>query len=240
MCTVTWIPDGEGGHFLTSNRDEAPSRAATSILLRRTARGETLHFPADADAGGTWFCLSDQGRAVCLLNGTRRPHRHRPPYRRSRGLVVLEAFEYPDFEAFIREANLQGIEPFTMILAEAGRCTELCWNGRHRTVSPVPSDESRIWSSAPLYPAPVRARRRRLFRRFIEREESPGLEAILAFHQPLDDDPRNGFVMDRDGQVRTLSVTAAHLGNGRAYGLHRDLLLGCEQTLLPERTEGTR
>lgn len=236
MCTVTWIPDGRGGHYLTSNRDEAPARAATAILSRKTPRGETLHFPADAGAGGTWFCLSDRKRAVCLLNGSRRPHRHRPPYRRSRGLVVLDAFGYPDFGAFIREADLRGIEPFTMVLVENGTCTELCWNGRQRTVSEVPSGEARIWSSAPLYPAPVRQRRRRLFRRFLAKDPHPGLEAILAFHQPADDDPRYGFVMDRDGIVRTLSVTSAHLGDGRTYGLHLDLLHGSRAQLLPARS----
>lgn len=236
MCTVTWIPDGRGGHFLTSNRDEAPARAASAIVTRSTPSGETLHFPADAGAGGTWFCLSDRKRAICLLNGARRPHRHRPPYRRSRGLVVLDAFGYSDFKSFAREANLQGIEPFTMVLVENGGCIELCWNGRQRTVSDVPEGEARIWSSAPLYPASVRHRRRRLFHLFLTKDPHPGMEAILSFHQPEHDDPRYGFVMDRDGLVRTLSVTTAHLGHERSYGLHLDLLHGKREPLLPARS----
>jgi uncharacterized protein with NRDE domain len=236
MCTVTWIPDGRGGHYLTSNRDEAPDRAAMAIRSLRTPQGETLHFPADAGAGGTWFCLSDRKRAACLLNGARRPHRHRPPYRKSRGLVVLDAFSYPDFRSFIREADLRGIEPFTMVLVENGSCIELVWNGRKRSTREVASGEARIWSSAPLYSAPVRQKRRRLFHRFLAKDPHPGLDAILAFHRPENDDPRNGFVMDRDGRVRTLSVTAAHLGNDRAYGLHLDLLHGRREELLPARS----
>lgn len=226
MCTVTWIPDGLGGHYLTSNRDEAPHRASVRVAHRLSATGEGLHYPVDEGAGGTWICLSDRLRAVCLLNGARRKHRHRPPYRRSRGLVALDAFDHPDFEAFVRQADLRGIEPFTMILAESGRARVLQWNGRKADLETVPDQEPCIWSSSTLYPAPVRARRRALFRRFLREYPQPGLEEILHFHEFADSDPVNGLVMNRDGRVRTVSITGMHLHGSAPCWVHRDLLRG--------------
>lgn len=226
MCTVTWIPDGQGGHYLTSNRDEAPHRAAVRVAHRLSAHGERLHYPVDEGAGGTWICLSDRQRAVCLLNGARRKHRHRPPYRRSRGLVVLDAFDHSEFEAFAAEADLRGIEPFTMILAEQGRARVLRWNGRKADLEQVPDGESRLWASSTLYPAPVRARRQALFQDFMARHPRPGLEDILHFHEFADSDPVNGLVMNRDDRVRTVSITALHLDGPAPCWVHRDLLRG--------------
>lgn len=224
MCTVTWIPDGRGGAFLTSNRDEQPSRAAREFRKITTPQGEVLHFPVDAGAGGTWFCLSSHQRAVCLLNGGHRKHRHRPPYRRSRGLIVLEAFQFADFAAFLRDIDLRGIEPFTMILAAHGHASELIWNGRCKSIRHLAPGETAIWSSTTLYPASVRARRRSLFRRFLQTQPQPDLEAIIAFHQMDTGDSVHGFVMNRDNKVRTVSITAAALGRAVPYWMHYDLI----------------
>jgi hypothetical protein len=226
MCTVTWIPDGEGGHYLTSNRDEAPHRAAIRVASRQSGQGETIHYPVDEGAGGSWICISDRQRAVCLLNGARRKHRHRPPYRRSRGLVVLDAFAFPDFPTFAAQSDLKGIEPFTLILAQRGQAMVLHWNGRVRNLEAVPEQTACIWSSTTLYTAPVRARRRMLFHRFLSNHPRPGLEEILHFHQFADPDPVNGLVMNREDQVRTISITAVHLGGPTPCWVHHDLLLG--------------
>ncbi|MEZ5031821.1 MAG: NRDE family protein [Saprospiraceae bacterium] len=224
MCTVTWIPDGSGGHFLTSNRDEAPHRAALQLTHRQTASGETLHYPVDSGAGGTWICFSDQGRAICLLNGARRKHRHRPPYRRSRGLVVLDAFEGKDFSTFIDAYDLVGIEPFTMVMADEEDARVLIWNGRKKEVEEIAPGEMRIWSSSTLYPYPVRRRRRRLFASFLRNHPQPDLDQILSFHHLETGDQHNDFIMNRQDRVRTISVTAAHLSSRDPYWIHKDLL----------------
>ena len=224
MCTVTWIPDGSGGHFLTSNRDEAPHRAALQLTHRLTDQGETLHFPVDSKAGGSWICFSDQGRAICLLNGARRKHQHRPPYRRSRGLIVLDAFDHPDFYAFMEEGSLNGIEPFTMVLADHDGARVLIWNGRKKEIEPILPGSTRIWSSSTLYPYPVRLRRRRLFERFLQAHPQPNIDQILAFHHLETGDGRNDFIMNREDRVRTISVTAAHLSTQNPYWIHKDLL----------------
>lgn len=224
MCTVTWIPDGSGGHFLTSNRDEAPHRAALHLSHRLTSSGETLHYPVDSGAGGTWICFSDQGRAICLLNGARRKHRHRPPYRRSRGLVVLDAFEEESFSTFIQAYDLHGVEPFTMVMADTQAARVLIWNGRIKTVETIAPNDTRIWSSSTLYPYPVRLRRRRLFAQFLRKYPQPDLDQILSFHHLETGDHHNDFIMNREDRVRTISVTAAHLSTKDPYWIHKDLL----------------
>ncbi len=224
MCTVTWIPDGSGGHYLTSNRDEAPHRAALQLTHRLTSHGETIHFPVDSGAGGSWICFSDKGRAICLLNGARRKHQHRPPYRRSRGLIVLDAFNYSDFNAFMSQENLRGIEPFTMILADTKGARVMIWNGRNREVEQIEPGSTRIWSSSTLYPYPVRLRRRRLFKRFLQDHPQPDIGQILDFHQLETGDGHNDFIMNRENRVRTISVTAAHLSIAHSYWIHKDLL----------------
>ncbi len=224
MCTVTWIPASAGGHYLTSNRDEAPLRAAVDLVHRQAASGELLHYPVDQGAGGTWFCLSENQRAICLLNGAKRKHKHLPPYRRSRGLIVLDAYDYVDFDVFIRDHNLVGIEPFTMILAEKERAKSLIWSGRKKVVVTIPQGKPCLWSSSTLYPYPVRQKRERLFNQFIAANPEPTLEDVILFHQMETGDTKNGFIMNRENKVRTISITAAHLGGENPYWIHKDLL----------------
>ncbi len=224
MCTVTWVPDGKGGAILTSNRDEAPHRSAVKVEKRPTAGGERLLFPVDEGAGGTWICVSDRMRAVCLLNGAKRRHRHRPPYRRSRGLVVLDAFEFPDFDTFVRQVDLKGIEPFTMVLAEGDQASVLWWNGRAKDIEAVPGHKPAIWASSTLYPYPVRQRRLRWFRQFLTEHPSPGMEEILDFHLTDNGDRVHGLVINRDERVKTVSVTSARLGAGTGLWQHHDLV----------------
>jgi hypothetical protein len=224
MCTVTWIPASTGGHFLTSNRDEAPLRAAVDLAHRQSPMGEFLHYPVDQGAGGTWFCISENQRAVCLLNGAKRKHKHAPPYRRSRGLIVLDAYDYTDFNVFVRDHNLNGVEPFTMILAENDSAKSLIWNGRKKEVIDVPSGKPCIWSSSTLYPYQVREKRRKLFSQFIAAIPEPTLEDVLQFHQLETGDIHNGFIMNRENRVRTISITATHLGGEAPYWIHKDLL----------------
>ncbi|MFM7153572.1 MAG: NRDE family protein, partial [Bacteroidota bacterium] len=82
-------------------------------------------YPRDSKAGGTWFAVSESGKTVCLLNGAFVRHHHNPPYKRSRGLMVLDFFNYDDPDRFFSEYNLEGMEPFTLIFARPGVLTEL-------------------------------------------------------------------------------------------------------------------
>jgi uncharacterized protein with NRDE domain len=75
--------------IVTSNRDEAVLRTAIppkTYLID----GKKITFPKDPKAGGTWYAVAENGILLVLLNGAEEKHEHQPPYKRSRGLVVLE------------------------------------------------------------------------------------------------------------------------------------------------------
>jgi uncharacterized protein with NRDE domain len=150
MCTVTFIPQEKNGFILSSNRDVNAERSPQSISQIRQ-NGKTLTFPRDVTAGGTWIAFSDSDQMVCLLNGAFENHKHNPPYRRSRGLMVLDYFDFPTTEDFIAQYDFEGIEPFTFIIYDNGNLHELRWDEQQLHHTPLSTSGYYIWSSSTLY-----------------------------------------------------------------------------------------
>ncbi|MBI1228164.1 MAG: hypothetical protein GC192_23220 [Bacteroidetes bacterium] len=207
MCTVTYIPQPGGNFVLTSNRDEAPSRSPQN-LDREVVNGATLVFPRDTTAGGTWIAATDSNRVACLLNGAFEKHSHRPPYRRSRGLMVLDFFRFATAVEFFEKYDFKGMEPFTFIIVDDGQPYELRWDEQQQHVRPLDPLGYYLWSSATLYPGEVGEMRQQWFKewRHERRDFSPA--SILDFHKTggMGDD-WNGFIMNREGRVQTVSLT---------------------------------
>lgn len=116
MCTVTFVPTSTG-FILTSNRDEKNYRPTLPPEIH-VVNGKKLLFPKDEEAGGTWIATNNQHQTVCLLNGAFETHVKNPPYRKSRGLILLESFGYDSFAEFAENVDLENIEPFTLLLIE--------------------------------------------------------------------------------------------------------------------------
>lgn len=207
MCTLTYIPRESGQYLLTSNRDEAPGRKAGSIETARRS-GERIAFPKDAQAGGTWIATSSGGRTVNLLNGAFTRHQRRPPYKRSRGVMVLDFFDFPDAVAFFQNYDFPGMEPFTLVAVENGQLFEFRWDEKDRYLFTHDPERPHLWSSPMLYEAPVRARRQAWFGAWLKGRQDFSREAVLDFHRNAGDgDPRNDVVMNRNGMVQTVSIT---------------------------------
>ncbi len=226
MCTVTYLPLEGGNYILTSNRDEAPERSPRNITCQRIA-GQELAFPRDEAAGGTWIAVSSANRLACILNGAFEKHVRQPPYRRSRGLMALDFFEYPSAENFLEKYAFEGMEPFTMLVLEYGKLLEFRWDEQHRHIKWMNSREPHIWSSAPLYPEEVRRKREQWFADW--RRETAGFtrEQILGFHQNAGEgDPCNDVVMNRGGIVRTVSITSIVKDDAAMDMQYYDLLNG--------------
>lgn len=222
MCTVTFIPHGNSV-FITSNRDESPGRQAAGLRSSHTPDWNAIHYPLDETSGGSWIALADRGRAVCLLNGAYEPFIPAPPYRMSRGLLVTAAAEAEDTNQFLLKTALTGIAPFTLLVYENHMLMQLIWDGEQKHISPPLFDQPRIWSSATLYPPKVREWRKTLFEKWIDENPAPDRESIIAFHQLANGDPANDFVMNRNGIVKTLSVTSIAMTETSASILHLDL-----------------
>ena len=159
MCTVTYIPTGKNKFIFTSNRDEAPKRSATG-MVEKDIDGKVLLFPQDALANGTWISISNKNQLVCILNGAFIKHKHRPPYRLSRGIMALEFFNYPNATDFFKKFNFDGIEPFTMIIFDDGDLYEFRWDEKEKHIAQLDISKQYIWASCTLYTEEWQEKRR--------------------------------------------------------------------------------
>jgi hypothetical protein len=149
------------------------------------------------------------GRFACLLNGAFECHKRQLPYRKSRGMVVLESFDYPQLIDFCGQYDFENIEPFTMILLEKTTFIEFRWDGIKRHIRPLALSTPQIWSSSTLYDPSVQSRRKGWFYEFLRRKTDV-LSAVdlWQFHKiPNLDDPINGILMRRPSGVQTVSLS---------------------------------
>ena len=209
MCTVTFIRVKEKV-FITSNRDEKHWRASAAAPALYALKKSKALFPKDADAGGTWFAILENGNTIVFLNGGWQKHIPNPPYRKSRGLILLDfADEEMPFNAFIK-SNLENIEPFTAIIWQDNQLFECRWDGNKKFHLALDAGIPHIWSSVTLYDENTIAKRRQWFEEWLKKNPKPSQEDILHFHQFTGDgDTNNDLLMNRDGFVFTVSVTSA-------------------------------
>ena len=208
MCTLSFYPKPDNnGFILTFSRDEMPNRSSVEIV-KDAKRG--LIYPKDVLHGGTWFAVSQtKGRFTCLLNGAFEIHKRHLPYRKSRGLVLLESFEYSTIQDFWKAYDFTNIEPFTMISGENNHFWELRWDGFRRHSRQIDKRKSGIWSSCTLYNSEVRSKREKWFSDFLKSKKGVLDAALLwLFHQtPHIDEPEIGILMRRPLGAATVSIT---------------------------------
>jgi uncharacterized protein with NRDE domain len=221
MCTVSFIAAAK---ILTSNRDEHIQRKNALAPVVETINNKKIIFPKDAKAGGTWFAASEAGIIAVLLNGAFVKHIPTPPYRKSRGLVVLEVVSAGEPLSFFTQMNLDNIEPFTLILYQQDQLNELRWDGNKKYRKELDSAGNYIWSSATLYSDEVIERRKKLFDRFIETDKQLTESMIEAFHSSNKQDEENGFIINRSSGMKTFSITQASIKCGNISFRHTDLL----------------
>ncbi len=230
MCTVTYLPQPKG-FVLTHNRDEAPSRSPKNIVREKTPAGNTLLFPRDTMAGGTWIATSRDGRTACLLNGAFVLHTRKLPYRLSRGLILLDFFDWEHPDAFFTQYDLDNVEPFTFLFFEKSqpandvqRVTELRWDGQNRHLKEYPPTAAHFWCSATLYPADMQLRREQVFREWLKKNTADPKSVLQLHRQGSIGDPENDYVMNRAGKVQTLSITQVMVDEKNAQMRYLDLL----------------
>jgi hypothetical protein len=222
MCTVTFIPS-EHTIFLTSNRDEKHRRTIASAPTVYEGESGKILFPKDGDAGGSWIAVHENSNAIVFLNGGFFAHTPNPPYRKSRGLVLIDLIDQTDpFQSFLN-IDLDNIEPFTAIIWDDRRLFECRWDGGQKHVLQLDESKPHIWSSVTLYDPAVIAKRNHWFKEWITQKKVPSQDDILDFHQFTGDgDCRNDLKMNR-GQVFTVSVTSMSVSGNHALMRYMDL-----------------
>ncbi|SKB50441.1 NRDE family protein [Dyadobacter psychrophilus] len=209
MCTVTFIPTASGV-LLTSNRDEHKDRPVAIFPQTYLSGGQSVIYPKDVQAGGTWIALRNGHSAAVLLNGGFEKHIRQSHYQQSRGMVMLEIIGSQEPVEKFYSIELYGIEPFTLILfveEELRRCT---WDGQEKHVKHLDPNKSHIWSSATLYDRHVHGQREKNLQEWLTKIQLPTSEEVLSYH--MSDDLRYETCGSGDAQnVRTVSVTSLEI-----------------------------
>ena len=223
MCTVSIIPVRET-FIITSNRDEKTNRKDAIPPGMSLYSGQKLFYPKDGDAGGTWIVMKENGDAAVLLNGAFICHRAEPPYRLSRGTILLDIISTERPSVTFTKINLQDIEPFTLILLESNSLYEFRWDGTEKYCKQLSINRPYIWSSATLYDGFVVKKREQWFASFLNSHPTLTQQDVMSFHQfSGDGDKKNDLRMTRDGLYSTVSITSIFLTKDRANMKYVDL-----------------
>jgi uncharacterized protein with NRDE domain len=224
MCTVSFVKV-DNKVIITSNRDEKVIRPSAIKPKNYIVKGKNVIYPKDPKAGGTWYAVDDDGTILVLLNGANEKHIPKLPYRRSRGLIVLDIISEVSPKDFWNEIDLDNIEPFTLVLFQNGALFQLRWNGLKKEEVVLNADDRHIWSSATLYPDEIRKERADLFYTFLEENGAISEKEMYQFHRYTDkDNHQNGLVINRNNEMKTLSITQAITEQNKVAIRHYDLI----------------
>lgn len=210
MCTLSFIPISNSDFIFTTNRDEDPNRVALSPQ-KYSHNDLELYYPKDSKGNGSWIISNGIDTSLCLLNGAFEKHERRLDYRQSRGLMLLEFFEYSSLKDFIDYYQFEGIEAFTLVVVENKsevQLWELVWDEQELHVKELPSFESHIWSSATLYTKSMKLEREQWFRDWLKNEKTVNQASVIKFHKMGGKgNLKYGLCMNRRNLVRTVSIT---------------------------------
>jgi Transport and Golgi organisation 2 len=229
MCTVSFVRTGDKT-IITSNRDEQVARPSIAPATYRI-KDKNILFPKDPKAGGTWFAADEDANVAVLLNGAACRHTHNPPYRKSRGLILLDIISARSPVKVWKEIDLENIEPFTIVLSLQATLYQLRWDGVHKEKIALDTSKEHIWSSVTLYQEPVRLQRSEWFYDFIGRTNDITPDDLFSFHRySHKGNNENGLVINRNDTLKTLSITQAIIEHNRVEMEHYDLI-GDQKTI---------
>ena len=227
MCTVTFLPTVENNFILTSSRDEHKERKLALAPRKYNVNGQSVFFPKDTQAGGTWIATSNNHFTLCLLNGAFQKHTPTGSYKLSRGLVLLDFFQFNNIEAFSSQYDFLGIEPFTLLIIDSSaglQVHELIWDGIKLHQSQKDETKPSIWSSVTLYNAEVIAQREEWFKIWLAENKNYGLDQIRQFHQVGGTGNKtNDVLMSREDRMLTVSITSIRQSTEGIYMQYKDV-----------------
>ena len=227
MCVLTYLPTSNPeGYIFTSNRDESVAREAAISPRKYEIEGRYVFFPKDPLGGGTWIGGCDTF-TLCLLNGGFEKHISAPPYRHSRGRVILDFYKYLDAENFVKNYNFNNIEPFTLVVIDRTNeliINEIRWTGTKIHLQKIDASKPKIWSSVTLYSPEIIQERERWFEDFLQKKPDYTAEDVLNFHHfGGNGDAANSIKMNRENKIMTLSVTQFNVDSQNFVVRYQDL-----------------
>lgn len=226
MCVLTYIPTSNNGYIFTSNRDESVERTAAIPPRKYEIEGHYVFYPKDPVGEGTWIGGCDTF-TLCLLNGGFEKHIPNPPYKHSRGRVILDFYKYTNVDTFIEKYDFSNIEPFTLVIINRSNqlsINEIRWTGTKVFCKIIDPTVPKIWSSVTLYSPQIIQEREQWFADFLEENPNCNAENMLKFHHfGGNGDIRNDIKMNRENKLMTLSVTQFSLDDENFVVRYQDL-----------------
>lgn len=224
MCTVSFVAEN-GKIIITSNRDEKVIRPSAIEPKNYSVNNKNIIFPKDSKAGGTWFAVDENGTVLVLLNGAKEKHQVELPYSKSRGLIVLDMIGSLSPKDFWQQIDLENIEPFTLVLFQSNELFQLRWNGNKKETTALDANKNHVWSSATLYSKEIRENRSNWFYTFLESNPAVSEKEMLHFHRYTEqENQENGLVINRNEELKTLSITQSVTEKNKVAVLHWDLI----------------
>lgn len=229
MCTVIFLPT-EKNILFSSNRDENPFRPLAikpALLSQDTIK---MICPIDAQAGGTWVGVNENGYVFILLNGAYEKHKPTGDYIKSRGLIVRDLLSnmFPILKW--RVTNLVGVEPFTIVAWCGYKLYELVWDGDIKYTRQLSARQPYIWSSSTLYDKDAKGTRIEKFNDWLSTSDYKNKTKLVDFLKSYTDKD-NGFIMNRKENLRTLSISTIEIFKDKALFNYNDLM-NCDETTI--------
>ncbi len=207
MCTVTYVPSNDG-YYLVSNRDEKHTRKKALLPAEYSFEGTKIIFPKDADAGGTWIILKENGNSLCLLNGAFTNFIDTGQYTLSRGKIVLQIAAAFDMLTAFQSLCFADSAPFTLIMIYDSKLWECRWDGEKKYYKLIDETTAHIWSSATLYNNEQQQLRQQWFTTWFTQNAFPSLNSLLHFHKNTGEgNPEIDLVINREDKLFTVSIT---------------------------------
>jgi len=234
MCTVSFYKDNLKV-IITSNRDEHINRPS-AIPPKKMIFGEKiLYYPTDPQAGGTWFAVNHKGNVFVLLNGAEQKHTSNPPYRKSRGLILLDIINSNNFLDGWNLINLSNIEPFTVIAFVDDHLFQIRWNEKEKSLVQLDANKPHIWSSTTLYTKEIISLREKWFTDFLsQHKENINSKSLISFHSNTQNkDTQNGLLINREDLMLTKNITQCEITEHCFTLTHFDLM-NKEQYIISE------
>ena len=206
MCILSVVKSNDR-LIITSNRDEQRSRknSQTPDVIEIGNRQAIL--ARDAQALGTWLLTDNSGRTAILLNGAFECHTPTPPYRESRGIILLNLFQEENFKTAFLFYNLENIEPFQVVLISKDISYHCLWDGVQKHIFQIDLSKPQVFFSPTLYSLEQQEVKRKFFLSVFEEENLNTPAELFAFHSSTNEENSEfNFFMNREFQT-TKSVT---------------------------------
>ena len=206
---------------MLSLRDESPARPRALHPQIFNHNNNLTLFPKDQSAGGTWVGTNNNGTIIILLNGGFVCHERREAYAKSRGLIVTELLTESNPVNAWSSLDLSNIEPHTLVIWHHQQLYHLTWDGTTSHVMEKDSNQSHIWSSSTLYNLSATQNRKQWFEQWMTKSNDFTAQSLLDFFR-ASGDTHNGFVINRNEVVKTLSMTLITANNSETSFLYHD------------------